>query len=130
LAFGISTNLRKIGLTASNLPLMAAAVTAAAAFVFAMCLLQARGGWRALMLSRSNWKWFFAAGLANTTATLSVFHALSVGDVVVVEPLTASNPVLSLILSAIFLRDLEKITSRVVLGALCTVMGTILVITR
>jgi DME family drug/metabolite transporter len=130
LAFAISSNLRKLGLLESNTPLMAAALTAATAFVFAVGLLKLRGGWQALMLSRNSWKWFFAAGIANTTATLSVFYALSFGDVVVVEPLTASNPVLSLILSALFLRDLEKITGKVVLGALCTVAGTILVITR
>ena len=130
LAFGISSNLRKLGLTISNLPLMAAAVTAATAFVFALCLLQARGGRRALVLSRANWRWLFAAGIANTAALISVFYALSFGKVVVVEPLVSSNPVFSLILSAIFLKDLETITRRVVLGALCTVVGTILVITR
>lgn len=130
LAFAISTNLRKLGLMAINLPLMAAAVTAATAFVFAVCLLQTRGGLRALKLSRANWGWFFSAGVANTAATLLVFHALSFGDVVVVEPLIASNPVISLILSAIFLKDLETITLRVVVGALCTVIGTLLVVTR
>lgn len=130
MAFAISSNLRKLGLMVTNLPLMAAALTAGTAFVFAVCLLKARGGRRALMLSRANWGWFFAAGCANTAATLSVFHALSFGDVVVVEPLVASNPVLSLILSALFLKDLETITGRVVLGGLCTVFGTILVVTR
>lgn len=129
-AFGISSNLRKLGLMASNLPLMAAAVTASTAFVFAVCLLYVRGGWRVLMLSRVNCGWFFVGGLANTAATLSVFFALSFGKVVVVEPLVASNPVLSLILSAIFLKDLETITPRIVLGAICTVVGTILVVTR
>ena len=130
LSFGISTNLRKLGLTKTNLPFMAAAVTAGTSFLFALCVVQARGGFRALKLPRPAGGWFFAAGCANTAATLSVFHALSVGEVVVVEPLTASNPVISLILSAIFLKDLETITPRVMLGALCTVVGTILVITR
>lgn len=130
LGFGISSNLRKLGLMASNVPFMAAPVAATTAFVFSMCLLQARGGRRVFMLSRANWGWLFAGGIANTAATLSVFHALSFGNVVVVEPLVASNPVFSLILSAIFLKDLERITLRVVLGALCAVTGTALVITR
>ena len=60
---------------------------------------------------------------------LSVFHALSFGNIVTVEPLIGANPVLVILLSAIFLRDLESITCRVVLGALCTVVGSILVIT-
>lgn len=129
-AFGISNNLRKLGLMESNLPLMAAAVTATTAFIFALCLLRAGGGFRALALSRVNCGWLFAGGLANTAATLSSFFALSFGKVVVVEPLVAVNPVISLFLSAIFLKDLEIITVRVVLGALCSVVGTTLVLTR
>jgi len=48
---------------------------------------------------------------------------------VIVEPLVSTNPVLSILLSAIFLKDLETVTSRVIAGALCTVVGTILVVT-
>jgi DME family drug/metabolite transporter len=129
-AFGISSNLRKLGLLIVNDPLMAAAVTAGTAFVFSISLLQTRGGVTALRLSRANAGWFFAGGLANTAATLSVFYALSLGEVVVVEPLVSSNPVISLVLSALFLKDLETITPRVVLGALFTVAGTILVVMR
>lgn len=130
LSFGISSVLRKLGLTMVNLPVMAAAVAASTALLFVIIMLQAQGGSKVLKLSRPSLGWFFIGGLTNTGATLSVFYALSLGEVVVVEPLAASNPVLSLILSAIFLKDLEKITLRVVLGALCTVVGTILVVMR
>jgi DME family drug/metabolite transporter len=60
---------------------------------------------------------------------LSVFYALSFGKVVIVEPLVSSNPVLTLLLTAIFLRDLEALSLRVIIGALLTVAGTILVVT-
>ncbi|MBI2359128.1 MAG: EamA family transporter, partial [Deltaproteobacteria bacterium] len=73
--------------------------------------------------------WFFAAGMMNTAAVLSGFYALSLGKVVIVEPLVGTNPVLSLLLSAIFLKDLEVVTPRVIVGALCTVLGTVLVVT-
>lgn len=129
LSFGISANLRKLGLLAENIPLMGATVTATTAFLFAVALLQARGGLRALVLSRPGCTWFFAAGLGNTAAMLSVFYALGLGKVVIVEPLVASNPVLSILLAAIFLKDLEVITPRVLIGALCTVAGSILVVT-
>ena len=59
---------------------------------------------------------------------LSVFYALSYGKVVIVEPLVSSNPVLTLLFTAIFLRDLEAINLRVIIGALLTVVGTILVV--
>lgn len=129
LSFGISANLRKLGLLAENLPLMAAAVTATTALLFAVGLLQAQGGRRAIKLSRRSFGWFFAGGIVNTTAMLSVFYALSYGKVVIVEPLIATNPVLSILFSAIFLKDLEAITSRVWVGAACTVIGTTLVVT-
>lgn len=127
IAFGISTNLRKLGLMISNVPLMAAALTAATAVVFAGGMVWMRGGLRELQVTRTSLGWFFAGGLVNTAAMLSVFYALSFGKVVIVEPLTSTNPVISIVLSAIFLRDLEAITVRIALGAALTVIGTLLV---
>ncbi len=69
------------------------------------------------------------AGIAHTTAMLSVFYALGLGKIVVVDPLVNASPVLSLILTTLFLKDLESITPRVILGAECTVVGSILVVT-
>ena len=129
LAFGVSTTLRKAGLSLVDIPLGAAAITAAAGFVFSWVLLQAQGGRKALKLSRNSAAWLFSAGIFNTAALLSVFFALSYGKVVIVEPLISSNPVLTLLMTAIFLKDLEVISLRVVIGALLTVGGTILVVT-
>lgn len=129
LVFGISSNLRRLGLMVDNLPLMGAAVTATTSLLFALLMLQVRGGRRALKLPLRSFAWFFGAGVCNTASMLSVFYALSSGKVVIVEPLVSTNPVLSILLSAIFLRDLEAITSRVLAAALCTITGTILVVT-
>jgi DME family drug/metabolite transporter len=128
-SFGIGSNLRKAGLLVDNVPLMAAAVTATTAFLFSLGLLQVQRGRQVLKLPRASLAWYFAGGLFNTTAMLSVFYALSHGEVVIVEPLIASNPVLSLILTAIFLKDLEVVSARVIVGALCTITGTVLVAT-
>lgn len=129
LSFGISSNLRKLGLLVENLPLMAAAVTATTALFFGVAMFQAQGGRRVFSLSRSAFGWFFASGISNTAAMLLAFYALSFGRIVIVEPLIGTNPVLSILLSIIFLKDLEAITFRVVAGAVCTVVGTILVMT-
>jgi drug/metabolite transporter, DME family len=128
-AFAVSTNLRKVGLQIENIPPMAAAVTASTGVLLALFLIKLQGGWQALKWSKSSLRWFFVAGLCNSTATISVFYALSWGKVVTVEPLVATNPVLSIFLTAIFLKDLEVITRHVTGGALCTVAGTILVVT-
>ena len=129
MAFGASAILRKAGLGYVDIPVMAAAVTAGSAALFSLALLQFRGGKDAFKLTRRSAAWLFTAGLVNTAAMLSVFYALSHGKVVIVEPLVSSNPVLTLLLTAIFLRDLEAINMRVIIGALLTVTGTVLVVT-
>lgn len=127
-AFGASAILRKAGLGFVNIPLLAAAITAGAAAIFSFVLLQIQGGKQTFKLTRRSAAWLFSAGLFNTAAMLSVFYALSHGKVVIVEPLVSSNPVLTLLLTAIFLRDIEALSSRVIIGALLTVTGTILVV--
>lgn len=128
-AFGISATLRKAGLGMVTIPVLAAAVTAGTAALFSFALLQCQRRQQAFKLTRKSAAWLFPAGLFNTAAMLSVFYALSHGKVVIVEPLVSSNPVLTLLLAAIFLKDLEALTMRIITGALLTVLGTILVVT-
>ena len=128
-AFGGSAILRKAGLDFVDSPVLAAAVTAGAAAVFSFALLQIRGGKEAFKLTRRSAAWLCTAGFINTAAMLSVFYALSYGKVVIVEPLVSSNPVLTLLLTAIFLRDVEVLSARVITGGLLTVIGTVLVVT-
>ena len=101
-------------------------MTAGAAALFSSCLLQMQGGREAFKLTHKSAAWLFAAGFFNTAAMLSVFYALSHGKVVIVEPLVSSNPVITLLMTSVFLRDLEALNTRVVMGALLTV--TILVV--
>lgn len=129
MAFGGSAILRKAGLGLVDSPVLAAAATAGAAAIFSFTLLQIQGGKDAFKLTRRSAAWLFSAGFINTAAMLSVFYALSHGKVVIVEPLVSSNPVLTLLLTSIFLRDVEALGLRVILGALLTVTGTILVVT-
>jgi len=129
MAFGASAIMRKAGLDFVNVPLLAAAVTAGSAAIFSLILLQIQGDKVAFKLTRRSATWLLTAGAFNTAAMLSVFYALSYGKVVIVEPLVSSNPVLTLLLTSIFLRDVEALSVRVIFGALLTVAGTILVVT-
>jgi uncharacterized membrane protein len=128
-AFGASAVLRKAGLDFVPFPILAAATTAGAAVMFSFILLRVRGGVANFKLTPKSARWLFSAGAVNTAAMLSVFYALSHGKVVIVEPLVSFNPVITLLLTAIFLRDLEAVNMRVIAGALLTVTGTILVVT-
>ena len=128
LAFSISTTFRKSGLMTVQVPLLAAAVTVGTAFFVLLGIIYLQGGRRVLKFNRQSGGWLFGAALVNTGAILSFFSALNLGKIVRVEPLVACNPLLTLILAGIFLRQLETLTARVVLGALVTIIGTVLVV--
>lgn len=129
LAFGISTTFRKSGLMVIPVPLLAAAVTVGTAFVVLLAIVGLMGGRKILRFNRRSGGWLFAGALINSGAILSFFSALNVGTVVRVEPLVACNPLLTILWASIFLRQLETLTLRVIIGALVTVAGTVLVVT-
>jgi drug/metabolite transporter (DMT)-like permease len=127
--FGVSTNLRKTGLTLVPQPLLAAAVTVGTAFLALMIIIHFQGGKKALRFDGESNRWLFGAALFNTGAILSFFAALNVGQIVRVEPVVACNPLLTILWSSIFLRQIERLTGRIISGALVTVAGTVLVVT-
>ena|SRR6185503_2607383 len=129
MVFGISTNLRKTGLTVIPEPLLAAAVTLATAFLVLLAIIHFQGGKRALRFNRDSSRWLFGAAVVNSGAILSFFAALNTGHIVGVEPVVACNPLLTLLWTSIFLRRIEELSGRTILGALVTVAGTVLVVT-
>jgi DME family drug/metabolite transporter len=66
---------------------------------------------------------FISTGLFETVSILCIITALSIGRVVVIAPIAASYPVWALIEARIFLRDVEPINWRIVLGILSVVAG-------
>jgi drug/metabolite transporter (DMT)-like permease len=107
---------------------MASCVNATTGLILGMLLVAGRGGVRILRMPGHIFGWFLAAGLCNTAGMLANFYALSTGDVVIVEPLINTNPVLSVILTAVFLRDVETVNVRVGAGVACTFVGTVLLL--
>ena len=107
---------------------MASTVNATAGLLFSPLMVYAKGGVHVLRVSRRTFGWFLAAGICNTTGMLLNFYALGAGKIVIVEPLINTNPVLSVLLTAIFLRDMEAVNLHVVAGVFCTVAGTVLLV--
>ena len=68
------------------------------------------------------------SGILASLGFLCLFIALSKAPVVVVAPVSAVSPLMSVALSQIFLRSLERATWRTVLGALLIVIGVAFVL--
>jgi drug/metabolite transporter, DME family len=71
--------------------------------------------------------YFAVAGVLQAAALLAVYAALSMGMVAVVVPLYTSSPLFVLPLAALFLRGVERVTPRIVVGAVAVVLGVVLV---
>ena len=71
---------------------------------------------------------FSCSGLAAGGAVIALYSSLQRADVVVITPVVAVSPLITLILARVFLQRLERLSLRVVLGTFLVVGGTALVI--
>ncbi|MBI2090580.1 MAG: DMT family transporter [Deltaproteobacteria bacterium] len=123
----VSQNIRKTGLLILPNPYIAAAVTTTTSLlVFLLSLLVTRQI-RSIRMDRRCLPSYGSAAVISTVAQVLTFMSLSMGQVSVVVPLVNTNPLFIVILSALFLKDLEKVTGLVVTGAILIVGGVALI---
>ncbi len=72
--------------------------------------------------------WISLAGILASTGAFFSFFALDLAPVVLVSPIFTVNPLVTLVLAAVFLRQVERITLRVYVGAVLVIVGVMLVI--
>ncbi len=79
-------------------------------------------------LSKNLWslRWVALAGIASGIAVISLYFAVQRADVVVISPIVSSSPLITLLLSHVFLARLEQVTKRLAFGAILTVGGVLL----
>ena len=68
-----------------------------------------------------------SAGILNGIALASFYSALALAPVVVVSPLGATPPLVTILLVHLFLNRLERITIQILIAGLLIVLGGILV---
>lgn len=71
--------------------------------------------------------WFALTGIVNGVGTLLLYAALGAGPVTLVAPLVATYPLVTVVLSTIFLAHV-KTTPRLVAGTAITVTGVVLIL--
>jgi drug/metabolite transporter (DMT)-like permease len=125
---GASQVVRKFGLAAVPHPFLAAAVTASSSLVVSVLTMRyvekTHESWR---MNRQCFWWYLAAGIVISFAMTCIYYALDLGKVSVVIPIASTGPLFSLILTALFLRDVERVTLRIVISAAMIVSGVILI---
>jgi uncharacterized membrane protein len=72
------------------------------------------------------WAFFGLSGIFSVLGQLVLFHALNIGDVVIVSPLSAISPLFVIAMAAVFLKKSERVTWKLIFGAVLIVGGTVL----
>lgn len=123
---GATQVVRKFGMAAVPHPFLAAAVTATSSLVVSIVTLwyveKTTETWK---MNRQCFWWFLAAGVTISLGMVCIYYALDLGKVSVVIPISSTGPFFSLLLAATFLRDVERVTSRIVVSAAMIVGGVL-----
>lgn len=126
IAFGAADLFRKQGVDLLPDPRFAEAVGAVSAVAVLGLSAATSKGFRSRMVFGRDVYWFVVSGLLSSLGLLSSMYALSEGEVSVVSPILASQPLLVVGLSAVLLQGLEKVTWRMVIAAVLTVAGVVM----
>ena len=124
--FGIVAVLRKMGLSGTG-PILGMAANVTTAMIAFTAFLLASGQAASMRCRGRSLVYFVGAGVAENVAVFLIIVALNYGAVSVVAPLSNVSPIFVLLLSALFLRGLERLNVRVVAGTFLIVAGAYLI---
>ncbi len=129
--YGLAQVFRKIGLNILPTPVVGVMVqsTGAMALIPLLALGRKRQN-EGISNNKRAWFIFSVVGMLQVLAQWSLFKALDLGRVVVVSPLSSLSGFFALLLTALFLRELEKVTLKIVFGAVLIVGATLILTTK
>jgi drug/metabolite transporter, DME family len=124
--FGVVAVLRKLGLSDTT-AVTGSAINVTTALVGYTAFLLASGRPEVMVCRGRSLVHFVLAGLTENLGVFMNVVALSMGTVSVVTPLYGTAPIFVLLLAPFFLRDVETLSARVVIGTLLIVFGVYLI---
>ncbi len=126
----ISQTLRKQALKIVPDPFVAVAVVTTVSLVLLLVFVFTTRRTQRLGMERKSFLFFFSAALVAVLAQICNFVALGRGELSVIIPLLNTTPLFTVFFSALFLRKIETVSSRIILGAISMVAGVVLITSR
>jgi uncharacterized membrane protein len=124
---GLALVFRKMGLNILDVPLFGVTVGFLTSLVFySIMFLMSKSMRNSISMNRNDLLFLCAAGVSLTTGWLTLFYALSLGNVIIVAPLANLQPVMVVGLSYLFLKDIERITPKMIAGIILVLIGVVL----
>lgn len=125
-----SQSLRKQALAIIPDPFIAVAVVTTVSLILLLGFVLVTHRTHELRMERDGFRFFFCAALVAASAQVANFIALGRGQLSVIIPLLNTTPLFTVTFSAIFLRQVETVNLRIVLGAALMVGGVVLITAR
>jgi len=127
LLYASSVFLRKVGLGMTGSPLLGATFTSGTSWFVVALVMMGSGQMKGVFHIRRGLVYFLIAGIVGCITWLALFQALHLGRVSVVTPIAGSYCLVTLLLSMIFLRGVERITGKIIASTLMIVGGVIII---
>lgn len=126
LAYGVAQTLTRKGVSEMTTPLIGATISMFAGTI-ALLFLNIRDLRIAAASQRRAVFLVILSGIFSSFGVTLLYFALSLAPVTVASPIVSVNPLLTMLYASIFLKQSEKVTTRIVLGGVLVVFGVILV---
>ena len=125
---GLAFPLRRYGLTITNEPVFFSFVIAIVSLFGAVPYIRWTGSGQGLVWNRKGVMYFFISGFCEALGALLTLVALTTARVVIVSPIVATTPLFSLVISLVFLRGKEQVTTLTIFGTVAVVAGTVAIV--
>ena len=129
LFYGVSDFFREIGMITVTSPVGGATILTTISLSFFAIIFALMRKKRSMTMGSRNALFFSLGGIFGSLGQISLLSALKKGDLIIVSPLVSTTPLFVLLLTYIFFKKSERITFRVVLGAIVIVAAVIILTT-
>jgi len=128
MAVGLFSVFGKMGLNIYDEPILGVAIGNATALLFYTLIVAVSDNMRSDMsVNRHAFRLFWKPGVLFCLAWIAYYYAILFGDVVVVTPISNTEALFVFLFAYLYLEKLEKITSKLILGAVIIIFGVALI---
>ncbi len=127
ITLGVATLFRKFALDVSNAPILGVAIAYLFSLLPYIIILAASSTTRLELSMKQDFRWFWAAGIGQAISWLLAFFALNTEQVSITTPLLAVEPLFVVAFAYFYLKDLERVSAKLITSIAITVLGIVLI---
>jgi drug/metabolite transporter (DMT)-like permease len=129
LTLGVSNVIRKYALDVYDAPVLGVAVAYTFSLLPYLMMLMLSTSTRKELSLKRDFRFFWIAGIGQALSWILSFYALSYEEVSIITPLLSVEPLFVAFFAYFYLREVERVSPKLVASIILTVFGVVLVLT-